>query len=101
MAGWLYTQQTYDWKGRPLITTNQDGTQKSAGYSACGCAGSEITTLTDEVGRQQKVYRDVLGRQWKTGILQTVNNVTSVYATTEATLNPRDQSTLVRLIMIL
>src|SRR5207245_6213440 len=23
--GWLYTQQTYDWKGRPLVTTNTDG----------------------------------------------------------------------------
>src|SRR6185503_4536171 len=27
-AGWIYTQQTYDWKGRPLVTTNQDGTTK-------------------------------------------------------------------------
>ena len=27
-AGWIYRQQTYDWQGRPLVTTNQDGTQK-------------------------------------------------------------------------
>ena len=25
-----YTQQTYDWKGRPLVTTNPDGTTKEA-----------------------------------------------------------------------
>ncbi|HYX29071.1 MAG TPA: hypothetical protein VE863_10930 [Pyrinomonadaceae bacterium] len=95
-AGWIYSQQSYDWKGRPLVTTNQDGTQKYAEYSVCGCAGNEMVTMTDEVGRQQKIYSDVLGRQWKTEILQTVNNVTTVYATTEITLNARDQATLVR-----
>lgn len=47
-AGWRYTQQTYDWKGRPLITTNTDGTTKEASYSGCGCAGGEVVTLTDE-----------------------------------------------------
>src|SRR6266568_9269471 len=31
-----------------------------------------------------------------TEILETVNNVTSVYSTTESTLNARDQATLVR-----
>src|SRR5207237_1246068 len=35
-AGWLYTQQTYDWKGRPKVTTNTDGTQKSASYDGYG-----------------------------------------------------------------
>jgi hypothetical protein len=28
-VGWIYSQQTYDWKNRPLITTNQDGTTKT------------------------------------------------------------------------
>lgn len=50
-TGWLCTQQTYDWKGRPLITTNTDGTQSSAAYDGCGCAGGEVVTLTDEVER--------------------------------------------------
>ena len=67
-AGWIYTQQTYDWKSRPLITTNQDGTTKAASYAGCGCAGGEAATLTDEgtidAGvtkyRQQKIYTDVL-----------------------------------------
>jgi hypothetical protein len=27
-AGIYYTQQTYDWKGRPLVTTNPDCTTK-------------------------------------------------------------------------
>src|SRR5260221_14346087 len=95
-AGWIFTQQTYDWKGRPLFTTNTDGTQKYASYTACGCAGSEVTTLTDEVGRQQKIYSDVLGRTAKTEVLQTVNNITSVYSTTSNTYNARDQVTQVR-----
>src|SRR5262249_34344618 len=38
-AGVYYTQQTYDWKGRPLVTTNTDSTTKIASYSGCGCAG--------------------------------------------------------------
>ena len=91
--GWRYTQQTYDWKGRPLITTNTDGTQKEASYSACGCAGSEVVTLEDEVGRKQKVYSDALGRQWKTEIL---NWDSTVYATTVKTFNARDQLALLR-----
>ena len=92
-AGWIYNQQTYDWKGRPLVTTNQDGTQKYASYGGCGCAGGEVVTLTDEVGRQQKVYSDVVGRQWKTEVL---NWNGTVYSTTTNTFNARDQVTLVR-----
>jgi hypothetical protein len=66
-VGLTYTQPTYDWKGRPLVTTHlADGTQKYASYTVCGCAGSEVVTLTDEVGRQQRVSSDSLGRQWKT-----------------------------------
>ncbi|MDQ3744341.1 MAG: PKD domain-containing protein, partial [Acidobacteriota bacterium] len=92
-AGWLYTQQTYDWKGRPRITTNTDGTQKSASYSGCGCAGGEVVTLTDEMGRQQKLYSDPLGRQWKKEIL---NWDGSAYSTTESVLNVLDKPTFVR-----
>jgi YD repeat-containing protein len=99
-AGWFYTQQTYDWKGRPLVTTNPDGTPKSASYSACGCAGSEVTTLSDEGTlvngvvkyRQQKIYSDVLGRAAKTEVL---NWDGSVYSTTANIYNARDQITKV------
>src|SRR5262252_3379924 len=61
-AGWFSTTQTYDWKGRPLLTTNQDGTQRYASYNGCGCAGGEVATVTDEVGRRRLVHSDVLGR---------------------------------------
>ena len=92
-AGIYYTQQTYDWKGRPLVTTNQDGTTKSASYSGCGCAGGEIVTLTDEVNRRQKMYSDVLGREWKTEIF---NWDPSVYSTTVSVFNVRDQVTRIK-----
>jgi YD repeat-containing protein len=101
-AGWFYTQQSYDWKGRPLITTNQDGTTKQASYSACGCAGGEVVTLTDEgtivngeaKRRQQKIYSDVLGRTVKTEILNWQGG--SVYSTSLTNYNARDQVTRVR-----
>jgi YD repeat-containing protein len=72
-AGWQYTEQTYDWKGRPLVTTHPDSTTSTAGYSGCGCAGGEVVTLQDEgtmIGstltrRKQKIYSDVLGRMVK------------------------------------
>jgi len=92
-AGWLYTKQTYDWKGRPRITTNTDGTQRSASYEGCGCAGGEVVTLTDEAGRQQKVYSDALGRRWKTEVL---NWDGSVYSTTTSTFNALNQVTFLR-----
>ncbi len=99
---WVGMAQTYDWKGRPLVTTrpklnpsdpNEAPATVTASYAGCGCAGGEVVTLTDEVGRRRKVYSDSLGRQWKTEIL---NLDGSVYSTTEKTLNARDQATLVR-----
>jgi hypothetical protein len=47
-SGWLYTEQTYDWKARPLITTNPNTTTREASYSGCGCAGGQVVTLIDE-----------------------------------------------------
>jgi YD repeat-containing protein len=109
-ASWIYTQQTYDWKGRPLVTTNQDGSTKMASYSGCGCAGGEVVTLTDEgttvdidaspalnnvtKKRQQKIYSDVLGRTVKTEILNWQGG--SVYSTAVVNYNARDQVTSVK-----
>jgi len=101
-AGWLYTQQSYDWKGRALVTTNTDPTTKEASYSGCGCAGGEVVTLTDEgtmdsgvfKRRQQKIYSDVFGRVVKTETLNWQGG--SVYSTTVNTYNARDQVTMVR-----
>jgi hypothetical protein len=77
-TGWIYTEQTYDWKGRPLVTTYPsmtsnpaETTTKQFSYSGCGCAGGQVVTVTDEgtiqadgsiKKRQQKLYADVLGR---------------------------------------
>ena len=100
--GWVYTQQTYDWKGRPLVTTNQDGTTKTVSYTGCGCAGGEVVTVTDEgtidngtaKRRQQKLHSDVLGRSIKTEVLNWQGG--SVYSATVTTYNVRDQATEVR-----
>jgi YD repeat-containing protein len=116
-AGWLYTQQTYDWKGRPLVTTNADTTTKTASYSSCGCAGGEVITLTDEgtlvdidpgpginnvtKKRQQKIYADVLGRTWKTEVRNWdgtggFGTGGTVYSATVSIFNARDQVSLER-----
>ena len=87
-SGLYFTYQSYDWKGRAATTTNQDGTQKYISYEGCGCAGGEVTTQTDEMGRRQRVYADVLGRQWKTELL---NWDGSIYSTTVSVFNARDQ----------
>ena len=91
-AGWLYTTQTYDWKGRPRITTNTDTTTRTVTYGGCGCAGGEVVTNQDEVGRQQRMTYEVLGRLVKTESLNTDQNHT-VYATRTDTYNVRDQIT--------
>ena len=101
-ASWLYSQQTYDWKGRPLVTTNPDLTTKEASYSGCGCAGGDTITLTDEgtidagvsKRRQTKIYRDVLGRTVKTEVLNWLDG--SAYATVVNTYNARDQLTEIK-----
>src|SRR6185503_19477243 len=101
-AGIYYTQHTYDWKGRPLITTNPDGTTKEISYAGCGCAGGEVATYLDEgtivagvaKRRKQKVYSDVLGRIVKTEIFTWQDG--GIDATTVQTYNPRDQLTQVR-----
>jgi YD repeat-containing protein len=101
--GFYYTTQTYDWKGRPLVTTNPDNTTREASYAGCGCAGGEVVTLLDEgtidtgvaKRRKQKVYSDVLGRMVKTEIYNWQSS-NDVYSATVNTYNARDQITQVR-----
>ena len=98
-----WTRQTYDWKGRPLVTTNTDGTTKTAAYSGCGCAGGEVVTVAGEVvllppqggagawttdRRRQRAYHDVLGRAVKNEVL---NRDGTAYMTTVTEYNGRDQ----------
>ncbi|HEX6044941.1 MAG TPA: DUF4157 domain-containing protein [Pyrinomonadaceae bacterium] len=107
-AGWIYTEQTYDWKGRPLVTTYPsvtgnpaDTTTKTASYSGCGCAGGQVVTVTDEgtidagtpKRRQKKIYSDVLGRTVKAETLNWEGG--SVYSATVNTYNVRDQITAI------
>lgn len=70
-AGWVYSEQTFDWKGRPLIITNPGSTTpaKEFLYGGCGCAGGEVVTTRDGAGRRQRVAYDILGRPWKTQVL--------------------------------
>ncbi len=89
-AGWVWTNQAYDWKGRPLLTTKPDGSTSEAVYGGCGCAGGEVTTLRDERGRRRKLTMDVLGRLKQ---VEELNWDQSVYATTSYTINVRDQIT--------
>jgi YD repeat-containing protein len=72
-AGWYWTKQTYDWKGRPLAVTNP-GSPASARdkefiYGGCGCAGGQVVATRDEAGRRQRITYDALGRVWKTQML--------------------------------
>ena len=104
VRGWLWTAQEYDWKGRPTRTVNTDGTDTLASYDGCGCAGGQITTIQGELvprddqpsvnaRRTQKIYADILGRSYKTEVM---NWSGSVYTTTVQTFNGRDQVTNTR-----
>ena len=87
-AGWVWTNQSYDWKGRPLLTTNADGTQRENSYGGCGCAGGEQTTMRDERGRRKRYTQDALGRLIK---VEELNWDATVYSTTDTSYNVRDQ----------
>jgi YD repeat-containing protein len=95
-SGWVGTEQTYDWQGRPRVTTNPDGTIKEATYGGCGCAGGEVVTVSDEgtlingvlTRRQRKVFSDVLGRPFKTQVLSWDG---TTYSTSITIYNARDQ----------
>lgn len=100
-SGYAYSQQAYDWKGRPTITTNQNGTTRQINYTGCGCAGSDVTEYWSEDGlprddssgtgrRKTKVYRDVHGRVAKTENLDWDGNV---YSTATSTFTVLDQVT--------
>jgi YD repeat-containing protein len=101
-AGWQYTEQTYDWKGRPLVTTHPDSTTRTASYAGCGCAGGDVTTLQDEgtmisstlTRRKQVITNDVLGRMVKA---ETFNwDGATVYSTVTNDYNAIDQVTLTK-----
>jgi YD repeat-containing protein len=107
---WLWTSQDYDWKGRVVQITNTDGSTREMNYEGCGCAGGEVVTVkgeeiiernwqgtaTNNLGRRtQKIYSDLLGRNYKTEIYNW-NGTGTPYSTTVSTFNARDQVTLSR-----
>jgi RHS repeat-associated protein len=87
-SGWQWTQQQYDWKGRPTVTTLPGGATVENTYGGCGCAGGEQVTTRDERGRRRTLSMDVLGRVKKA---EELNWDQSVYATTTYDYNARDQ----------
>jgi RHS repeat-associated protein len=89
-TGWQKTLQAYDYKGRPTLTTNADGSTTELSYGGCGCAGGEVTTARDERGRRTRYTKDALGRLWK---VEELTWEQTVYATTTYTYNARDQIT--------
>src|SRR5205823_3773092 len=92
-AGWIFTQQTYDWKGRPLRTTHPDGYYTEMSYTGCGCAGGEVVTAADETGRSRRSTSDVLGRMVKSEELNwpDANGVRSPYSTANYVYDALDQ----------
>lgn len=88
---WVVTTQTYDYKGRPVQTSNPDGSTVVFDYGGCGCAGGDVTTMHDEHGRQKRYTKDALGRLVTTEELNW--DGTSVYSTTTYSYNARDQIT--------
>jgi YD repeat-containing protein len=84
--GFLWTQHEYDWKGRPTNETNTDGTFKSFSYNGCGCAGGQVTTIQGEQlvegRRTQKIYADILGREFKSEVLNWDGGIYSSSTTT-------------------
>jgi YD repeat-containing protein len=80
-----------------------------ASYDGCGCAGGQVTTIKEEnivetdwqgqnpntLGRRtQKNYEDILGRTYKTEVLNW--DAITPYNTTVVKFNGRDQATSVR-----
>ncbi|NOT63330.1 MAG: RHS repeat protein [Acidobacteria bacterium] len=93
IAGFCWTEYTYDWKERTKKIKNADGTTKEFEFAGCGCAGGTVTTAYDEgeevlpatnpktytKRRRTKTFQDIFGRVVKT---QSLNYDNSVYSTT-------------------
>ncbi|HEY0380275.1 MAG TPA: S8 family serine peptidase [Pyrinomonadaceae bacterium] len=92
---WTMTSQAYDWKGRPTLTTNPDGTTQLLSYGGCGCAGGEVVTDRDEMGRLTKFTSDVLGRTVKTEVMSWADGSgnRTLYSSRTMTYNALDQIT--------
>ncbi|MGB7208963.1 MAG: hypothetical protein WBD27_09915, partial [Pyrinomonadaceae bacterium] len=107
--GFLWTYQKYDWKGRVTRKINTDGTDSPVlndsdvliTYEGCGCAGGQVTTIQSErvhvpdqgtthARRTEKIYADILGRDFKTETFGWDGY--SLYSTVTSAFNGRDQT---------
>lgn len=106
---WLWNHKRYDWQGRVIREIKTDGNPDAIendsdvfiSYDGCGCAGGQVTTVLSEkvprddqpnttARRKQKVYEDILGREYQLEFFDWNNNV---YSTTTQKFNGRDQIT--------
>jgi YD repeat-containing protein len=78
---------------RFLIVASPAELRKEFSLSASSASG-EVVTVRDEMGRQQRITSDVLGRQRKTEVLDWYPSQT-VYSSTTNTYNALDQVTSV------
>jgi YD repeat-containing protein len=95
--GWQFTSSEFDWKGRVTREIGLDNVDRIFEYNGCGCAGGQTTTIKGELlpegRRTQKVYSDILGRSYKSEILDWSSNV---YSTSVTKFNGRDQAVSIR-----
>ncbi len=93
VAGYIWSQQTYDYKGRPLVTTHQDNSTMTYEYGGCGCTGEATVTITDEVGRKTRQTSDaVLDNAMQVDKTEVLNMFsTTVYSTTARVTKPLER----------
>jgi hypothetical protein len=96
-GGYIWSQQTYDWKGRPKVTTNPDNSYKTYDYGGCGCTGEATVTVTDEVGRKTRSISDAfLDHTMQVSKTEVLNmDGTTVYSTTATVNKPLERKSYV------
>ena len=92
-AGWVSTSRTYDWQGRPRVTTYPDTTTTELSYGGCGCAGGGVVTSRDQRGRLKRLTHDPLGRLTK---VEELDYNSAVISTAVYAYNARDQVERIR-----
>lgn len=97
-GGYVWSSQTYDWKGRPLVVTKQDGETKTYEYGGCGCTGEATVTVTNEVGRKTRTISDAfLDNATQVNKTEWLDfDGTTVYSTTLNISKPLERKTYVR-----
>ncbi|NOT61211.1 MAG: hypothetical protein HOP19_13410, partial [Acidobacteria bacterium] len=90
---YVTSSQTYDWKGRPLITTHADNSTVTLSYEGCGCSGINQVTRTDEAGRKVVSSYDIFGRMVKTDAYKGTGSNAAVCITETYQYDTRDLMT--------